>query len=248
MEDKINNINEQLKDYEDVSVALERESVQKLKEKLQSLREKLNEIGSVNFAAEEDYNRELERYEEYKEKQEKLKKESKAIREMIEEIEKKKKKVFMDAFTKINKSLNNIFSFLSPGGKAQLILENKEDPFAGGIHLTVKPRGKEVQYLEAMSGGEKTLAALSLIFAIQEYKPSPFYYFDEVDAHLDEMNAKKVGELIREKSKEAQFIVVTLREVVASFADKIIAVTARDGISETFVLENQALEEILERA
>ncbi len=99
-----------------------------------------------------------------------------------------------------------------------------------------------------MSGGEKTLAALSLIFAIQEYKPSPFYYFDEVDAHLDEVNAKKVGELIREKSKEAQFIVVTLREVIASFADKIVAVTSRGGVSEIFLLENEALEEIFGRA
>ncbi len=248
VEDKLSNLEKQLRDYEDVSVDYGREGAHKLKEKLHKLHQDLQNIGNVNFAAEEDYNRELERYEEYKEKQEKLKKESKAIREMIEEIEKKKKKVFMEAFTSINKSLKHIFAFLSPGGKAQLLLENKEDPFMGGVHLTVKPRGKDVQYLEAMSGGEKTLAALSLIFAIQEYKPSPFYYFDEVDAHLDEINAKKVGELIREKSKEAQFIVVTLREVIASFADKIIAVTARGGISETFVLENQALEEILRKA
>jgi len=112
-----------------------------------------------------------------------------------------------------------------------MILENPEEPFEGGVLLTVKPRGKDVQYLEAMSGGEKTLAALALIFAIQEYKPSPFYYFDEVDAHLDEANARKVGELIREKSKEAQFIVVTLREVISSLADRVIGVTARGGVS-----------------
>lgn len=247
LEDKLRALKEQLNSYADINVEPSNLSVSKLKEKLQTLQEQLRDIGNVNFAAEDDYKRELERYEEYKQKQEKLKEESRAIREMIEEIEKKKKKVFMEAFNQINKSLKNIFSFLSPGGKAQLLLENKEDPFSGGVHLTVKPRGKDVQYLEAMSGGEKTLAALSLIFAIQEYKPSPFYYFDEVDAHLDEVNAKKVGELIREKSKEAQFIVVTLREVVASFADRIIAVTARGGISETFMLENQALEEILEK-
>ncbi len=247
VEDKLKNLKEQLENYRDVTVEFREVSVSKLKEKLQLLQEQLKGVGNVNFAAEDDYRRELERYEEYRQKQEKLKEESKAIREMIEEIEKKKKKVFMEAYSAINKSLKKIFSFLSPGGKAQLLLENEEDPFSGGVYLTVKPRGKDVQYLEAMSGGEKTLAALSLIFAIQEYKPSPFYYFDEVDAHLDEVNAKKVGELIREKAKEAQFIVVTLREIVASFADRIIAVTARGGISETFMLENKALEEILEK-
>ena len=74
-----------------------------------------------------------------------------------------------------------------------------------------------MQYLEAISGGEKTLGTLSLIFALQDYKPSIFYYFDEVDAHLDEANARIVGELIKERSQTAQFIVVTLREVLASF-------------------------------
>ena len=74
-----------------------------------------------------------------------------------------------------------------------------------------------MQYLEAISGGEKTLGTLSLIFALQDYKPSIFYYFDEVDAHLDGANARIVGELIKERSQTAQFIVVTLREVLASF-------------------------------
>ena len=246
--DKLESIEEKLKVYKDVEVEVEATTPEELKEELKILQEELRKLGSVNFAAEEDYERELERYKDFKQKYEKLKEESKAIKNMINEIEGKKKKVFMEAFNSINKNLKNTFGFLSPGGKAQLIIENREDPFSGGVHLIVKPRGKDVQYLEAMSGGEKTLAALSLIFAIQEYKPSPFYYFDEVDAHLDEINAKKVGELIREKSKKAQFIVVTLREVVASFADKLIAVTARKGVSEVFILENEALKEILKEA
>lgn len=146
----------------------------------------------------------------------------------------------METFQAINKNLKNIFSQLSPGGKAYMLLEKEEDPFSGGVSLVVKPRGKEVQYLEAISGGEKTLAALSLIFAIQDYRPSPFYYFDEVDAHLDEANARRVGELIKERSKKAQFIVVTLREVLASFADKVIGVSGRGGLSKVFALENPA--------
>lgn len=215
-----------------------KEGITKLKETLFRLERELQHLGNVNLRADEDYEEELNRYKDYEEKHRKLQEERKAIKEMIEEIETKKLKAFMEAFENINKNLRRIFSFLSPGGKAQMIIENEIDPFSGGVNLVVKPRGKDVQYLEAMSGGEKTLAALSLIFAIQEYKPSPFYYFDEVDAHLDEANARKVGELIKEKSKEAQFIVVTLREVLASFADKLIGVSARGGISRVFPVEN----------
>ncbi len=215
-----------------------KESVSKLKERLYKLERELAGLGSVNMRAEEDYKVELERYKEYEERYKKLQEERRAIKDMIEEIETKKLKAFMSAFKSINRNLRRIFSFLSPGGRAEMFLENEVDPFSGGINLLVKPRGKDVQYLEAMSGGEKTLAALSLIFAIQEYKPSPFYYFDEVDAHLDEVNARKVGELIREKSKEAQFIVVTLREVLASFADRLIGVSARGGVSRVFPVKN----------
>jgi chromosome segregation protein len=215
-----------------------KEPVAKLKERLYKVEREIAGLGSVNMRADEDYREELERYKEYEGRYQKLQEERRAIKEMIEEIETKKLKAFMEAFNRINRNLRRIFSFLSPGGKAQMLIENETDPFSGGISLVVKPRGKDVQYLEAMSGGEKTLAALSLIFAIQEYKPSPFYYFDEVDAHLDEANARKVGELIKEKSRSAQFIVVTLREVLASFADRLIGVSARGGVSRVFPVEN----------
>ncbi len=214
------------------------EGIPKLKEKLTKLNLELEKIGTVNMRAKEDYEEEYKRYRDYEERHKQLLEEKQAILNLIDEIETKKLKAFMETFTNINRNLKRTFTFLSPGGRAEMLIENEEDPFSGGINLVVKPRGKDVQYLEAMSGGEKTLAALSLIFAIQEYKPSPFYYFDEVDAHLDEANARKVGELIKEKSKNAQFIVVTLREVLASFADRLIGVSARGGISRVFPLEN----------
>ncbi|MCS7284455.1 MAG: AAA family ATPase, partial [Hydrogenobacter thermophilus] len=176
------------------------------------------------------------------ERYQRLNQEKKAIRDMIEEIEAKKLNAFTEAFESINESLKRVFAELSPGGKAYMQVEKPEDPFSGGINLVVKPKGKEVQYLEAISGGEKTLVALSLIFAIQDYKPSPFYYFDEVDAHLDEANAKRVGQLIRKRSQKAQFIVVTLREVLASYADKLIGVSMRGGVSKVFPVKNMLVE------
>ncbi len=210
----------------------------KLREELSSILRELSSLGGVNFRAEEEYKEYEERYKDYQERYRKLREEKESIRNLIQEIETKKLKAFMETFQAVDKNLRRIFSELSPGGKAYMVLEREDDPLSGGVSLVVKPRGKEVQYLEAISGGEKTLAALSLIFAIQDYRPSPFYYFDEVDAHLDEANARRVGELLKERSKKAQFIVVTLREVLASFADKVIGVSGRGGVSKVFTLEN----------
>ncbi len=215
-----------------------KESYNKLKEELSKIHRELSSLGSVNFKAEEEYKEYEERYKDYQERYKKLKEEKESIKELIQEIERKKLRAFMETFHAIDKNLRRTFSELSPGGKAYMVLEKEDDPFSGGVSLVVKPRGKEVQYLEAISGGEKTLAAISLIFAIQDYRPSPFYYFDEVDAHLDEANARRVGELIKERSKKAQFIVVTLREVLASFADRVIGVSSRGGVSKVFTLEN----------
>ncbi|MFN3263313.1 MAG: chromosome segregation protein SMC [Aquificaceae bacterium] len=212
----------------------------RLREELSKVIKELSSLGSVNFKAEEEYREYEERHSDYQERYRRLKEEKESIKELIQEVETKKLRAFMETFQAVDRNLRRIFSELSPGGKAYMVLEREDDPLSGGVSLVVKPRGKEVQYLEAVSGGEKTLAALSLIFAIQDYRPSPFYYFDEVDAHLDEANARRVGELLKERSKGAQFIVVTLREVLASFADRVIGVSGRGGLSRVFTLENPA--------
>jgi chromosome segregation protein len=199
-------------------------------------------MNDINFKAEEEYTETSERLKDYKEKLEQLTKDKEAIKHMIEEIDRKKYKAFMEAFESIRKNFKQIYSEVSYQGKADLTLENEEDPFSGGVFIFVKPRGKDAQYVEAISGGEQTLAAMALIFAIQEYKPSVFYYFDEIDAHLDEANAYLLGQMIKGRSDRVQFIVVTLRENLASFADKLIGVTSKDGISK--VLTFKSLKEV----
>ncbi len=243
LEEKLNETTKKLRDLEffgDVQDV--KESYTKIKEAIEKVRKQMEELGTLNFKAEEDYKEYEARHRDYTERYQRLNQEKKAIRDMIEEIETKKLNAFMEAFESINESLKRVFAELSPGGKAYMQVEKPEDPFSGGINLVVKPKGKEVQYLEAISGGEKTLVALSLIFAIQDYKPSPFYYFDEVEAHLDEANAKRVGQLIRKRSQKAQFIVVTLREVLASYADKLIGVSMRGGVSKVFPVKNMLVE------
>ena len=111
------------------------------------------------------------------------------------------------------------------------MLENPEHPLMGGITVRSKPRGKELVTLDAMSGGEKTLTGLALIFAIQMHNPASFYVFDEIDAALDDVNAHNVANLISEMSKNSQFIVVSLRETTIRKADLLVGVSNQDGIS-----------------
>ncbi len=238
IEQKISDLEEEiliLKEYyEGEPIEADLKQLEKL---LKEFVEKRKNLGSINEKAIEDYEEELKRFNDIKEKLDILLQEKRSIEELIESLEKKKVLAFLEVFENINKNLNKNFKILSPSGKAYLELENEQDPFSGGVLLKARPRGKDVKRLEMMSGGEKTLTALSFLFAVQQYRPAPFYYFDEVDAALDDANARKVGQLMKELSKEAQFIVITHRDSMASFADRMIGVSAKDGISNVYTLD-----------
>jgi len=249
LEDK-GKLEQKLSDIEQRIVALKEEfqgepeegDIIALEKSLKTLEEKRKNLGAINEKAIEDYEETLKRFNEINEKLSVLIEEKNRVLELIEYIENKKVEAFMEVFNEVNKNLGKIFKRLSPGGKAYLELENTEEPLNGGVLLKSKPRGKEVKRIEIISGGEKTLTALSFLLAIQQYKPAPFYYFDEIDAHLDDANARKIAELFKEFSKEAQFIVVTLRDTMATYADRLIGVSAKDGISNVYTLDiNQIL-------
>ncbi len=208
-----------------------------MERQLREYQEKRQQIGAVNQKALEDYDEIKSRYEELSEKLKVLVEEKKSIEELIQSLEQKKITAFFEVYEAVNKNLGKIFRRLSPGGKAYLEIENEEDPLSGGVILKARPRGKDVKRLEIMSGGEKTLTALSFLFAVQQYRPAPFYYFDEVDAHLDDANARKIAQLMKELSQDAQFIVVTLRDTMASYADRLLGVSAREGISTVYSLD-----------
>ncbi len=212
-------------------------NLKELENLLTRYEEERRNIGAVNQKAIEDFEEVKRRYEDLSSKVKTLLEEKRSIEELIESLEEKKVQAFKEVYDTVNKNLNKIFKQLSPGGRAYLELENEEDPLSGGVLLKAKPRGKDVKRLEIMSGGEKTLTALAFLFAVQRYRPAPFYYFDEVDAHLDDANARKIAELMKELSKEAQFIVVTLRDTMASYADRLIGVSAREGISNVYTLD-----------
>ncbi|AFN04798.1 chromosome segregation protein SMC [Pyrococcus furiosus DSM 3638] len=220
--------------------------LEKVKKEIEKMEEEIRSLEPVNMKAIEDFEIVERRYLELKSKREKLEAEKESIIEFINEIEKEKKNVFMRTFEAISRNFSEIFAKLSPGGSARLILENPEDPFSGGLEIEAKPAGKDVKRIEAMSGGEKALTALAFVFAIQKFKPAPFYLFDEIDAHLDDANVKRVADLIKESSKESQFIVITLRDVMMANADKIIGVSMRDGVSKVVSLSLEKAMKILE--
>jgi chromosome segregation protein len=126
-----------------------------------------------------------------------------------------------EAFDAVNLNFQDIFAELSDGD-GFLQLEDPANPFAGGLNLVAHPKGKPVQRLSSMSGGEKSLTALSFIFALQRYRPSPFYAFDEVDMFLDGANVERLSKMIRKQANQAQFLVVSLRRPMIEAADRTI--------------------------
>lgn len=226
----------------------EPEKLGDLKENIERMEEEIRSLEPVNMKAIGDFEVVERRYMELSSKREQVLAEKESIEEFIAEIEGQKREVFMRTLEEIAKNFSELFAKLSPGGSARLILENPEDPFSGGLEIEAKPAGKDVKRIEAMSGGEKALTALAFVFAIQRYKPAPFYLFDEIDAHLDDANVKRVADLIKESSQSSQFIVMTLRDVMMANADKIIGVSMRNGTSRVVSLSLEKAMKILEGA
>jgi chromosome segregation ATPase len=202
------------------------------------IRESENELvslGAVNFKAIDQYEKFRTEFDEYKTKYEKILEEKKAVLGMIEQIEAKRREVFNRCLQELSLKFDKLFQRIT-GGTASLILENPLD-LESGLIIQANPGGKMLLNIDAMSGGEKTLTALAFLFAVQEYKPAPFYVLDEIDAALDKENSKKVAELIKVLSKEAQFVVITHNDTTIKYGDRIYGVTIEAGESKILGLE-----------
>ena len=185
----------------------------------------------VNMLAIDEYDEVRSDLEELEDGKATLVEEAEGIRDRIEQYETQKKQTFMDAYDAIAAHFTEIFEKLSEG-TGTLHLENEDDPFDGGLTMKAQPGDKPIQRLDAMSGGEKSLTALAFIFAIQRHNPAPFYALDEVDAFLDAVNAERIGEMVDELSKKAQFVVVSHRSAMLDRSERAIGVTMQqDNVS-----------------
>jgi chromosome segregation protein len=160
------------------------------------------------------------------EKKEILSRERTTIIERIEKYEQMKYESFMNAFHAIDGNFREIFARLT-SGSGHLILENEENPFAGGLTFAVQPRDKTVHLLSSLSGGEKSLTTLAFIFSVQKYIPAPFYALDEVDMSLDGSNVDRIAAMIKELENTSQFIIISLRKPMIEQANRIVGVTLR---------------------
>jgi len=198
---------------------------------LRMMRLELERIGAVNQLAEARYAEQISRYKEISIRINEIEKEREAILTFIEEIERRKREAFMDAFNKVNENLNRYFSMLTDGGRASLRLENPENPFSGGVDMLVEFPNKPPILISGASSGERSVAAVAFLFALQGLNPASFYLFDEIDAHLDAFYIERLGDLLARESSKSQVVVITLKPEMISKAGKVYGVYQRNGVS-----------------
>lgn len=212
-------------------------SLNALEEKLQKSQQQVQQIGSINLRALEIYDEIKQEYDRVQEKVTTLLNEKEDILRIVQEIDNKKRRTFMKTFNQINELFTRNFIRLSTKGQASLELENPEDIFAGGVSIAIKMgRGKHMD-VSSLSGGEQTLIALSLLFAIQEYKPYHFYVLDEIDAALDKRNAEKLSVMLKQYMKSGQYITVTHNDALIMDADVLYGVSMHEGVSKILSLK-----------
>ncbi len=190
--------------------------------------------GNVNQLANRSYMQLIEGYRGISEKKNQLEEERNAIVRFIEQIEGEKRQLFLDAFSRVDREVRSIFSIMSDGeGSAWLEIDSaKEDIFSSGITFIVQFPKKPARESNSLSGGEKTIAAITFLLALQSLKPAPFYLLDEIDAHLDSVNTERLKRIIKERANISQIIMVTLKDALVASADMIYGVYARDGVSQ----------------
>ncbi|MFB2923721.1 chromosome segregation protein SMC [Aerosakkonema funiforme] len=206
----------------------EKVDLEELQKEMRTIQKRLQAMEPVNMLALEEYDRTQNRLDELTQKLATLEQERTEILLRIENFTTLRFRAFKEAFDAVNENFQAIFTEFSEGD-GSLTLDNPEDPFSGGLNLVAHPKGKPVQRLASMSGGEKSMTALSFIFALQRYRPSPFYAFDEVDMFLDGANVERLARMIKQQASQAQFIVVSHKGPMVKSAERVIGVTQARG-------------------
>jgi structural maintenance of chromosome 4 len=158
----------------------------------------------------------------------------------LDELRKKRFEEFMTGFNVISGKLREMYRMITLGGDAELEVIDVLDPFSEGVNFTVRPPGKSWKKIQNLSGGEKTLSSLSLVFALHYYKPTPIYIMDEIDAALDFKNVSIVANYIKERTKNAQFLIVSLRNYMFELADRLVGIYKTDNCTKSVTINPHA--------
>ncbi len=193
--------------------------------------EKKGLIGSLNTKAPETYVEISNGYRDMSSRKNELEEERNSIVKFIEEIDKDKRQTFLESYDKVDKDIREVFSKMT-GGNAWLEIQNEDDIFSSGLSYLVQFPTKQKRESASLSGGEKTLAAITFLLALQKLKPSPFYLLDEVDAHLDAPNTERLSKILEERVIGSQMIIVTLKDSTVQKAQLIYGVYPKNGVSQ----------------
>jgi chromosome segregation protein len=216
-----------------------------LEDEVSKLKNRLDNYGEINPMAVEAYNEMKERHDTIAVQRDDILKAKESLLETIREIEETATKQFLESFTQIRTNFIEIFRTLfTAEDKADLVLENPDNPLESPINITAQPKGKRPQSISQLSGGEKTLTATALLFALYLLKPAPFCIFDEVDAPLDDANIEKFNRIIKKFSKDSQFIIVTHNKATMSAVDVIYGVyMPEQGVSAVTPVDFRSLDD-----
>lgn len=203
-----------------------------MKKRIQAIKAEIKSLGSVNVNAIEDFKNLSERYEFLKGQHDDLVEAEATLKKIIEELDEAMRRQFTEQFARIAEEFNHVFKELFGGGKGTLELLDDEDVLEAGIRIIAQPPGKKLQNMMQLSGGEKALTAISLLFAIQNLKPSPFCLLDEIEAALDDSNVTRFAGYLHKLTKNTQFIVITHRRGTMTAADRLYGITMQEkGVS-----------------
>ena len=204
----------------------------RMKSQVSDTKNQIRSLGDVNVNAIEDYKSVSERYEVLKTQHDDLIESEEKLTKIIAELDEEMRKQFSEKFQEIKSQFDKVFRELFGGGKGTLELVEDEDVLTAGIRIIAQPPGKKLQNMMQLSGGEKALTAIALLFAIQNLKPSPFCLLDEIEAALDDSNVKRYAKYLHKLTKNTQFIVITHRQGTMSAADALYGITMQEkGVS-----------------
>lgn len=222
----------------------EYQNLSELKKEIANIKDEIRKLGDVNVNAIEDYKEISERYTFLKGQHDDLIEAEQTLVNIIEELDTGMRKQFLEKFAEIQKEFDKVFKELFGGGKGSLELAEDEDILECGIRIIAQPPGKKLQNMMQMSGGEKSLTAISLLFAIQNLKPSPFCLLDEIEAALDDSNVSRFAKYLHKLTKNTQFIVITHRRGTMAAADRLYGITMQEKGVSTLVSVNLIEDEL----
>lgn len=224
--------------------SLEYDNAAELKKLIAQIKDEIRKLGDINVNAIEDYKSLSERYVFMKTQHDDLVEAEKTLLDIIEELDVGMRRQFMEKFVQIQTEFNKVFKELFGGGKGSLELVEEEDILECGIRIIAQPPGKKLQNMMQMSGGEKSLTAISLLFAIQNLKPSPFCLLDEIEAALDDSNVGRFANYLHKLTRNTQFIVITHRRGTMAAADRLYGITMQEKGVSTLVSVNLIEEDL----